>query len=113
MLTIEALKEYGADTKEGVARCMGMEDFYLQLIETQLGDANFAKLEEALEAGDVQAAFDAAHALKGALGNLELEPLTKPVTEITERLRDAEGPVDVSDLMPVYKEELEKLKSLL
>ena len=32
MLTIENLKEFGANVEEGVARCMGLNDFYLKLV---------------------------------------------------------------------------------
>ena len=108
-MNIEKLRELGANVDEGLERCMGMEDFYLQLIATQLEDGNFSRLENALDEGDVAAAFDAAHALKGALANLALTPLAGPVSEITERLRNAAGPVDVSDIMPAYKEALERL----
>ena len=79
MLTIERLKEFGADTEEGLARCMGMEDFYLQLVGTMLEDANFEKLDSAVKDKDAVAAFEAAHALKGALGNLSLTPVCKPI----------------------------------
>ena len=112
MITIETLKEFGADTEEGLARCMGMEDLYIQLLGTMLDDGNFAKLDAAVEAGDAVAAFEAAHALKGALGNLSLTPVCDPVTEITERLRGQSEMPDLSDLMPKYKEALEKLQSM-
>lgn len=112
MISIEALKEYGADTEEGLARCMGMEDFYLRLVGTMLENENFEKLEAAVEAGDAKTGFAAAHALKGALSNLSLTPLCEPVIEITERLRGKEEMPDLSDLMPLYREQLEKLRAL-
>lgn len=112
MITLEALKEFGANTEEGLARCMGMEEFYVQLVGTMLGDANFEKLDSAVEAGDAASAFEAAHALKGALGNLSLTPVCDPVIEITERLRGQTEMPDLSDLMPKYREALERLKSL-
>ena len=87
MLTIEKLKEYGANTAEGLERCMGNEAFYLRLIGMVTADANFERLPKALKAGDLEAAFDAAHALKGVLANLSLTPLLKPAVEITELLR--------------------------
>ena len=31
MITIDELKQFGANTDEGVARCMGNEEFYLNL----------------------------------------------------------------------------------
>ena len=44
-------------------------------------------MKEALEKKDLNAAFDAAHALKGVLGNLSLTPLVEPTSEMTELLR--------------------------
>ncbi len=112
MLTIEKLEEYGANTKEGLERCMGMEEFYLQLVDMMFGDENFAKLDEALESGDVKAAFEASHALKGTLGNLSITPLFDPVSKMTERFRGATEPVDVSDLLPSYREAYEGFMAL-
>ncbi len=112
MITIEKLNEYGADTKDGLARCLGMEEFYLKLVNTLLEDGNFDKLDAAVEAGDVGSAFEAAHALKGTLGNLSITPLLEPVVEMTERFRHAEVMADVSDVFPQYKEALEKFRAL-
>lgn len=112
MITIETLKAYGADIDEGLARCMGMEEFYLQLVGTMLEDANFAKLDAAVEAKDAKAGFEAAHALKGALGNLALTPVCKPVEEITEKLRGQDKMPDISDLYAQYKKALDELKAM-
>ena len=60
-MTIDELKAYGANTAEGLQRCMNN--------------------------GDLGAAFAAAHALKGSTGNLSLTPIFAPVCEITELLR--------------------------
>ena len=103
---------YGADVKAGVARCMGMQDFYLRLVGMELTDENFDKLDRALAAQDSREAFEAAHALKGAVGNLGLTPLFTPLCEITERLRGAEGPVDLGGLEGAYRKALERLRSL-
>ena len=86
-MTIEELKTYGADTDAGLQRCMNNESFYLRLVKMIPGDENFRKLKEALEGGNLDVAFEAAHALKGVLGNLSLTPLYESVAEITELLR--------------------------
>ena len=111
-MTIEALEAYGADVKSGLARCMGMKDFYLRLVSMELADENFEKLDRALAAQNTQEAFEAAHALKGAAGNLGLTPLFAPLSEITERLRGAQGPVELDGLEDEYREALKKLKAL-
>ena len=66
MLTIDALRTWGANVNEGLERCMNMEAFYLRLVPKAVEDANFEKLPEAVAAGDMEKAFEAAHALKGS-----------------------------------------------
>ncbi len=87
MLTLESLRAYGADVDDGLRRCMNMESFYLKLFDSLKGDTRPDDLKSALEAGDLDRAFEAAHALKGMYGNLSLTPLYKPVQEMTELLR--------------------------
>ncbi len=86
-MTIENLAAYGADTQEGLKRCINNESFYLRMIRLIPGDPNFQKLYDAVDAGDLDTAFEAAHALKGSTGNLALTPIYAPVSEITELLR--------------------------
>ena len=74
-------------------------------------DKNFEALSSGIKEGDLGKAFDAAHSLKGVLGNLELTPILKPMVEITELLRHKEQ-VDYTpylDEIFSQKELLEKL----
>ena len=98
MLTLDGLRAWGANVDEGMGRCMGREDFYLKLVRMARNDTNMAKLRNAADAGDLDAAFEAAHALKGIMANLGLTPVLKPVTEITEMLR-ARSQADYGPLM--------------
>ncbi|MBR1931329.1 MAG: Hpt domain-containing protein [Lachnospiraceae bacterium] len=98
MLTIDALKEYGANTEEGLGRCFGNEALYLRLVGTVPGEPNFDKLAEAVGQNDLDTAFEMAHALKGAMGNLSLTPIAEPVSEMTELLR-ARTEMDYSELL--------------
>jgi HPt (histidine-containing phosphotransfer) domain-containing protein len=111
-VTIQALEAYGADVKSGLARCMGMEDFYLRLVTMELADVNFDKLDRALAEQDAKAGFEAAHALKGAVGNLGLTPLFAPLSEISEKLRSARELVALNGLEEQYREALAKLRAL-
>ena len=86
-MTIDDLKTYGANTEEGLKRCMNNEGFYLRLVKMIPGDANFPKLYGAIDKGDLKAAFEAAHALKGSTGNLSLTPLFASASELCELLR--------------------------
>ena len=66
MLTVEALRAFGADTEDGLNRCMGNEGFYLKLVGRVLEDKNFEVLAESIARQDLDSAFDAAHSLKAS-----------------------------------------------
>lgn len=87
MLTLDALRAYGANVDEGLARCMNMEPFYLKIVGMVLADKNFEALKSAMAAGDAAAAFEAAYALKGATGNASLTPIYTPVCALSDTLK--------------------------
>ena len=111
MLTVEKLREYGANVEEGLTRCMNNEGFYLRLVNMAMDDKGVEKLRAAVEAGDRKAAFEAAHALKGMLGNLALTPVSQPASEITELLR-ADTDADYAALTGKLTEEWNRLLAL-
>ena len=108
-MNIEKLRELGANVDEGLERCMGMEDFYLEMIERGLSDDRFEALGKALEEGNLDDAFEHAHALKGVVGNLALTPLYETVSEITENLRAKVQ----TDYEIIYKKILSQRESFL
>lgn len=112
MLSMDALKEYGVKTNQGLERCCNMEAFYFKMITASVNDANFAKLGKALEANDLQEAFEAAHALKGIAGNLALDPLYDAVCDIVEPLRN-KTEMDYSEKYKKVMEAREKLAALI
>lgn len=110
-MTVDDLKRFGANTEEGIHRCMGNESFYLRLVKMMPKDQNFGILYDSIEKGNLDSAFEAAHALKGALGNLSITSLYDPVLNITELLR-ARTAMDYAPLVAEIKSkhaELEKL----
>ncbi|MBQ9199765.1 MAG: Hpt domain-containing protein [Lachnospiraceae bacterium] len=112
MLTIDALREYGANVDEGLSRCINNEVLYLRLVGTVVDEKNFDRLSEALSENNLDEAFDAAHALKGALGNLALTPIYDKVVEITELLR-ARTEMDYSSLEAEINAKREELRELI
>ena len=111
MLTIDNLKEFGANTEEGLARCLNNEGFYLNLVKSVQNDTNIAVLKDAIAANDLDTAFEAAHALKGVLGNLSLTPVLEPCAEITELLR-ARADADYAPLLLKLEERFNTLLEL-
>ena len=90
-MTLESLRTYGANTEEGLARCLNNEAFYLRMVNLALADKNFDELKRAMDAGETRAAFEAAHALKGSIGNVALTPIYQPACALTELLRGADA----------------------
>jgi len=111
MLTAETLKEYGANVDEALGRCMNNEAFYIKLVRKFLQDKNFSGLKEALDAHDLDRAFECSHALKGVAANLSLTPVLEPVYEMTELLR-ARTDTDYTELYAKAEKAFEELKAL-
>lgn len=102
-MTIDILNEFGANTAEGLARCMDNEEFYLKMVTMGIADERFDSLKEVLEKKDLDEAFEVCHALKGVVGNLALTPIYEPISDMTELLRVRKD----MDYMPLY----EKIKA--
>ncbi len=111
MLTIEKLRDYGADVQQGLSRCMNKEEFYIMLVGKAIDDKRLASFEQQIEDKNLTAAFETAHALKGMYANLGLTPLSKPVEEMTELLRNKTD-TDYSELLAEAKAQFEKLCAL-
>lgn len=111
MLTIDTLRSYGADVEDGLNRCMNYEQFYLELVRSVMPDPKVEELAKAVRAGDLDNAFELAHALKGMFANLALTPLLTPVCEITELLR-ARTQTDYEPLLAQIQAAMEALRKL-
>jgi len=99
----EIFEVYGADYNSTMARFMGNEAMYLKFLDMLFKDDNLEKLGTALEQQDYEAAFAAAHTLKGVVGNMGLTPLFNAVCAIVEPLRKREAPEDYNGLYQVIR----------
>ena len=97
MLTADKLREFGADVDAGLTRCMNNEAFYITLVGKVIADNRLDLLRQQLADHQLDAAFETAHALKGMYSNLSLDPLTKPVSEMTELLRPGDLMIITAD----------------
>ncbi|MDY3939191.1 MAG: Hpt domain-containing protein [Spirochaetia bacterium] len=78
-------------------------------------DENYALLEQAMAAGDTDAAFRAAHTLKGVCGNLCLEELYRTAAPLSDALK--RGDTDTAarlfeEMRPVYRDTVAALETL-
>ena len=91
MNVLDSLKAAGADTEDGLKRCLGKEDFYLKMVNLALKNENFELLEGALKTEDYVKSFELCHALKGVIANVSLTPLYDLISDLTEKLRACTG----------------------
>ena len=87
MLTVDALRDFGADVDDGLKRCINNESFYLKMVDKAIADLDTEELKSALDAGELDQGFEICHAMKGVLANLALTPALTPASEMTELLR--------------------------
>ena len=84
---LEKLNNWGCDVEGALKRMSGDEDFYCECLREIADDPYYGILKEAMDAGDTEKAFDAAHTLKGILVNTGLTPMYDKIVEIVEPLR--------------------------
>lgn len=113
-MTDENYREIGLDLASARQRFLGNRELFEKFLFRFPEDQNFVKIMEAVEAGQMEDAFNAAHTLKGVCGNLSLSKLYEKVSEITERLRAEQMPEDeeLQALEEVYQETLELVASI-
>ena len=88
----DRLKSAGIDIEDAMKRFMNNEAMYLKYLKRLPDEETYAMLSEAMEAGDVEQAFQAAHRLKGLIGNLSLVKINTVLCDIVEVLRSGEKP---------------------
>lgn len=111
MLSINNLREFGADVDEALVRCMNREDFYLMLVNKAVNDNKLSLLQHQISEKAFDQAFETAHTLKGMYSNLSLTPLTVPVSRMTELLRNG-ADTDYTSLLEEAMTQFRKLCSL-
>ncbi|MDO4542086.1 MAG: Hpt domain-containing protein [Bacillota bacterium] len=103
--------EYGIDYETTMERFLNNKDTYLRLLKMFFADDNLAKLSQALAAGNLDAAFEAAHTLKGVCGNLGLSPMYDKICDIVEPLRRKEDRNYIEQFLGI-EAEFKKLEEL-
>ena len=111
MITLDALRAYGANVDEGLQRCMNMEAFYLRMVGMAKDSLKVDELKAALDSGDRDTAYELAHGMKGALLNVAVTPLARPVAEMSDALK-AHKDMDYAPLMDEILAERDRFTAL-
>lgn len=100
------LEAAGIDMAELSERFMNNDALMTRFLSRFPQDKNHDMLKRALADGDVQAAYNAAHTLKGVTGNLSMHTLFTAVCNVVEPLRSgnlAEAENNVAALDAAYE----------
>ncbi|MGN0404072.1 MAG: Hpt domain-containing protein [Bariatricus sp.] len=84
------LYKAGVDINQGLSRLNNNVEFYESMMKKFRDDIHFGMLRNAMEAGDVQQAFQEAHALKGITGTLSFVRLYDSIVPLVEDLRSGD-----------------------
>lgn len=94
----------GADYRE-VEKRFGSERLIVRFVSKFGGDTTFDALKTAFAEGNQEAAFRAAHTLKGVSSNLGFDRLWKTSSELTEYLRPGNATEGAKDLFAAVEQE--------
>ena len=81
------------------------------LVNKSLNENRLSDLEQQINSKDFYSAFETAHAMKGMYLNLSLTPLSTPISEMTDLLRNRVD-IDYSSLMQEAKMQFQRLCNL-
>lgn len=93
----------GINYSEGIMRFGNRVEMYEKYLKRFPEDQSFQQLNDAIERKDYEAAFKAAHALKGLAGNLSVQQVLTSVSALTEELRKNPDPAKVEELFKQAK----------
>lgn len=105
------LADYGVDLPKTLKRFVGDEKLYETCFKILIADKRFEALGKAIDEEDYDGAVAEAHALKGVIGNMGLDPMYNIVNDIVEALRQQEYD-GLKTMYADFMQELEKVRGL-
>ncbi|MCI8306706.1 MAG: Hpt domain-containing protein [Lachnospiraceae bacterium] len=114
-MTREDFINNGIDYDAAMKLFMGKQEIFVKFLAKFPKDTSYSQLKDAVAAGDCDAAFKAAHTLKGVSGNLSLADLAKVASDITELFRAGDlegGKAHMAELDGQYERVMEFLGKL-
>ena len=103
----------GININEALERFMGSEAIVEKFMKKFIGDTSFSQLEAAVEKGDGEEAFKAAHTFKGVCGNLSFDVLYGVLSRQVEFFREGNfelGKGLMPDVKKAYNEVIEAIE---
>lgn len=106
------LTKAGIDVNEGIHRFNGNKELYERFLMSFPEDAHYEEMLQAIKDRDTEAAFQAAHALKGITGTVSLVQMHVVLIPLVEELR-AGSLENVPELLPPVQDAYNKAVEVL
>lgn len=91
MSLIHDIRELGVNVEEGLERFMNNEPLYERMLKKLPSVLEASCVMPCFESGDLEAAYNNAHTIKGVVGNLSVDPLYNGYSGIAKLLREGQG----------------------
>lgn len=109
----DGFAQAGISLDDLLSHCIGNRDLAMRMLKKFRNDKSFSELAEAMGRGDHDAAFKAAHALKGVSGNLGMTKLYEADCLLTDALRGGADREEAERLYPVVCGHYDRVMSFL
>ena len=109
----DGFAQAGISFDDLLSHCIGNRDLAMRMLKKFGNDKSFPRLAEAMGRGDHEAAFEAAHALKGVSGNLGMTKLYEADCLLTDALRGGADREEAERLYPVVCGHYDRVMSFL
>ena len=100
---IEDIALLGADTDDGLIRCLNRPELYERMLKKLPKVVEESPVMPYVESGDIDTAISNAHTLKGVAGNLSITPLYNNYTEIVNLFRGSKPEKAIELLVETLK----------
>ena len=110
MSMLEELKELGVDVDGGIKRLSGKESLYERMMFKFLDMMKKSVVSPDFDNDNYMEVIEAAHALKGAAGNLSVTPIYEAYGKIVDVLRTQkpdEARAVLTDVLPIQEKILD------
>lgn len=111
MTVKECYEKLGGDYEDVISR-LGSDSLAERFVLKFLNDKTYDALKQAVEAGDADASFKAAHTLKGVAANLSFTLFFEAVSRLTEQLRERKQPADETLVRTVDERYLQVISAI-
>ncbi len=103
---LNELNKLGVNTEDGIFRFMNNEDLYKRMLVSFAEMVKKSQVTADFDDADRDKEIEKIHALKGAAGNLSVEPLYTAYTEIVRLLREgsvAQAKTAIENILPTQR----------